>query len=181
MAHLLAHDVVIELCNDELSAGNLPNMLAELLNSVGYSHAPFYLGTWGPAIGGEPVWYVQVALYEKHLSFGVLVIHHAYYATPSASFNDGIRDAAHQALTALCEEIRQDRHDKQVRRITEKYTQKLEDLQTWGRSQEMKIQELQDQNATHEAIIKELREQLEKTAQEVPEQEPMMEAEEDRQ
>jgi uncharacterized coiled-coil protein SlyX len=43
----------------------------------------------------------------------------------------------------------------------------------------MKIQELQDQIATQEAIINELREQLEKTGQEVPEQEPMMEAEED--
>jgi hypothetical protein len=42
----------------------------------------------------------------------------------------------------------------------------------------MNIQELQDQNATQEAIIKELWEQLEKTAQEVPEQEPMMEVEE---
>jgi hypothetical protein len=47
-------------------------------------------------------------------------------------------------------------HDKQIRRITEKYTQKVEDLQPWGRSQEMKIHELQDQNATQEAIIKEL-------------------------
>jgi hypothetical protein len=43
----------------------------------------------------------------------------------------------------------------------------------------MKIQELQDQIATQEAIINELREQFEKTGQEVPEQEPMMEAEED--
>jgi chromosome segregation ATPase len=66
-----------------------------------------------------------------------------------------------------------------VRRITEKYTQKLEDLQSWGRSQEVKIQELQNQNATQEAIIKELQEQLEKIGQGVPEQEPMMEAEED--
>jgi hypothetical protein len=77
------------------------------------------------------------------------------------------------------EEIHQVRRDKQVNRITEKYTQKLEDLQACGRSQEMKIQELQDQNATQEAIIKELWEQLEKTSQEVPEQEPMMDAEED--
>jgi hypothetical protein len=45
----------------------------------------------------------------------------------------------------------------------------------------MKSQELQDQNATQEAIIKELREQLEKTGQEVPKQEPMMEAEENQQ
>jgi hypothetical protein len=161
--------VVIELCSDGLSAGDLPKMLVGLLKSVGYNHVPFYLGTWGPTLGGEPVWYVQVALYEKHLSFGVLVIHHTYYATPSATFNDGIRDVAHQALRVLCEEFCQDRRDKQVRRIIEKYTQKFEDLQACGRSQEMKIQELQDQNATQEAIIKELREQLEKTGQEVPE------------
>jgi hypothetical protein len=167
MAHIPDQDVVIELCSDGLSAGNLPNKLAELLKSVGYNHAPFYLGTWGPVLRGEPVWYVQVALYEKHLSFGVLVIHHTYYAALSSSFNDAIQDAAHQDLATLCEEIHQDHCEKQVRRITEKCTQKLEDLQAWGRSQEMKIQELQDQNATQEAIIKELREQLEKTGQEV--------------
>jgi succinylarginine dihydrolase len=143
--------------------------LAELLKSVGYNHVPFYLGTWGPTLRGELVWYVQVALYEKHLSFGVLVICHTYYDTLSAMFNDEIQDAAHQALAVLCEEIHQDDCEKQVRRITEKYTQKLEDLQEWGRSQEMKIQELQDRNATQEAIIKELREKLEKTSQEVPE------------
>jgi TolA-binding protein len=120
-----------------------------------------------------------VALYEKHPSFGALMIRQIYYATPSATFNDGIRDAAHQALAVVCEEIRQDRHDKQVRRINEKYTQRIEDLQAWGRAQERKIQELQDQNATQEAIITDLREQLGRTGQEVPEQEPILEVEED--
>jgi hypothetical protein len=148
MAHLPTQDVVIELCSDGLSAGNLPNMLAELLKSFGHNHVPFYLGTWGRILGGELVWYVQVALYEKQLNFGVLVICHTYYTASSASFNDEIQDVAHQALVALREEIRQEHHDKQVRRITEKYTQKHEDFQDWGRSQEMKIQELQDQNAT---------------------------------
>jgi hypothetical protein len=81
---------------------------------------PFYLGTWGPTLGGEPIRYVQVALYEKHLSFGVLMIRHTYYATLSATFNDRIRDATHQALVELCEEIHQDHRDKQVRRITKK-------------------------------------------------------------
>jgi septal ring factor EnvC (AmiA/AmiB activator) len=109
------------------------------------------------------------------------MIRHTYYAALNALFNDGIRDAVHQALAALCVEICQDHRDKQVRRITEKCTQNLEDLQAWGRSQEMKSQELQDQNATQEAIIKELREQLEKTGQEVPKQEAMMEAEENQQ
>jgi hypothetical protein len=89
MAHLPSQDVVIELCSDGLSAGNLPNTLAKLLKSIRYNHAPFNLGTWGPVLRGEPVWYVQVVLYEKHLSFGVLVIRHTYYAAPSASFNDG--------------------------------------------------------------------------------------------
>jgi hypothetical protein len=90
MAHLPAQDMVIELCSDGLSAGNLPNTVAKLLKSVGYNHAHFYLGTWGPTLGGESVWYVQVALYEKHLSFGILVIHHTYYAALGASFNNGI-------------------------------------------------------------------------------------------
>jgi hypothetical protein len=179
MAHLPAQDVVIELYNNGLSGGDLPKTLAELLKSAGYNHDPFYLGTWGPTLGGEPVWYVQVALYEKHLSFGVLVIWHTYYADLCASFNDGIRDGAHQALAVLCEEIHQDRRDKQVWRITEKYTQKLEDLQVWGRSQGINIQELQDQNVTQEAITKELWEQLEKTGQEIPKQDAMMEDEED--
>jgi hypothetical protein len=58
MAHLPTQDVVIELCSDGLSAGNLPKMLAELLKSVGYNHARFYLDTCGPVFGGEPVWYV---------------------------------------------------------------------------------------------------------------------------
>jgi hypothetical protein len=59
-----------------------------------------------------------VALYEKHLSFGVLVICHTYYAALIASFNNGIQDATHQALAALCEEIDQDRHEKQIRRTS---------------------------------------------------------------
>jgi hypothetical protein len=46
MAHLPTQDVVIELCSDGLSAGDLPKTLAELLKSVGCNHAPFYLGTW---------------------------------------------------------------------------------------------------------------------------------------
>jgi hypothetical protein len=42
----------MELCTDGLSVENLPNTLAELLKSVGYNHAPFYLSTWGPILGG---------------------------------------------------------------------------------------------------------------------------------
>jgi hypothetical protein len=104
-AHLPAQDVVIELCNDGLSAGDLPKTMVDLLKLVSYNHAPFYIGTWGPIPRGETVWYVQVALYEKHSSFGVLMICQTHYATPSATFNDIIQDAIHQALIAVCEEI----------------------------------------------------------------------------
>jgi hypothetical protein len=45
IAHLLAQDVVIELCCDVLSVGGLPKILAELLKSGEYNHAPFYLST----------------------------------------------------------------------------------------------------------------------------------------
>jgi hypothetical protein len=45
MAHLLTQDVVIELCSDVLSAGNLRKTLAELVKLVGYNHAPFCLST----------------------------------------------------------------------------------------------------------------------------------------
>jgi hypothetical protein len=66
MAHLLVQDVFIELYSDGLSAGDLPKTLAELLKPVVYNHAAFYLSTWDPTLGGEPVWYAQVALYKKH-------------------------------------------------------------------------------------------------------------------
>jgi hypothetical protein len=72
-----------------------------------------------------------VALYDKHLSFGVLMIRHTYYANLSATFNDGIQDVARRALAALCKEICQDHRDKQVKRVTEKYTKKLEGLRAW--------------------------------------------------
>jgi hypothetical protein len=101
MAHLPAQDLVIKLCRDGMCAGDLPKTLAELLKLVSYNHAPFYINTWGLVLGIEPVWYLQVALYEKHSSFGVLVIHQSYHATLSATFNDEIQDAAHQALRAL--------------------------------------------------------------------------------
>jgi hypothetical protein len=58
MAHLPVQDVVIKLCSDGLSAGDLPKTLAELLKLVGYNHVPFYHGAWGLILGGEPVWYI---------------------------------------------------------------------------------------------------------------------------
>jgi hypothetical protein len=39
MAHLLAQDVLIELCSDGMSAGDPTKTLAELLKLVGYNNS----------------------------------------------------------------------------------------------------------------------------------------------
>jgi hypothetical protein len=53
-----------------------------------------------------PVWCVQVMLYEKQLSYGVHVVGHTYYATPQATLDVGVQDDVHQALTTLCQKLR---------------------------------------------------------------------------
>jgi hypothetical protein len=45
-------------------------------------------------------------LYEKRLSYGVHVVQHMFYAAPQATLDVGVQDAAYQALTALCQELR---------------------------------------------------------------------------
>jgi hypothetical protein len=65
-----------------LCAGHLPNSLMSLLKVNGYNHVPLYVGTWGPFGGSAPIWCVQVMLYEKELSYGVLVVQHTFYAAP---------------------------------------------------------------------------------------------------
>jgi hypothetical protein len=90
---------------DGLSAGHLPITLASLLKVNGYIHTPLYVGTWGPFHGIALVWCVQVMLYENELSYDVHVIRHTYHAAPQATLNDGVQDAAHQALIAFCQEL----------------------------------------------------------------------------
>jgi hypothetical protein len=43
-------------------------------------------------------------LYEKQLNDDIHVVQHTYYAAPQTTLNAGVQDAAHQALTALCQE-----------------------------------------------------------------------------
>jgi hypothetical protein len=78
-------------------------------------------------------------LYEKELGYGVSVVQHTYYTAPHATLDAGAQDAAHQALIAFCQELR----DLDSQRLSEKdkaYMQKIEDLQAWERVQERKIQ-----------------------------------------
>jgi hypothetical protein len=89
-----------------LSVGYLPKTLASLLKSNGYNHAPLYIGTWGSILRSAPVWCLQVMVYEKQLSYGVHVVWHTYHVAPQANLDVGAQDVAHQALTSLCQELR---------------------------------------------------------------------------
>jgi hypothetical protein len=100
-------------------------------------------------------------LYEKHLSYGVHVVWHAFYAAPQATLDAGVQDAAHQALIALCQELR-DLDSQWLSELEKKYVQKIEDLQAWKRVKEQKIQALQALSFAQKGIIQSLRGQLQK-------------------
>jgi hypothetical protein len=140
---LLVRHVLLRKWGDGLSAGHLRNSLASLLKVNGYNHVPLYVSTWGPFGGSDPVWCMQVMLYEKELSYGVRVIRHTYPVTPQATRDARVQDAAHQALIFFCQEL-QDLDNQRLYKMERKYVQKIEDLQAWERVQERKIQALQD-------------------------------------
>jgi hypothetical protein len=71
-------------------------------------------------------------LYEKQLSYGVRVVRPPYYAAPQTTLDVGVQDAAHQALTALCQEL-QDLNNQWLSGKEKEYGQKIEDLQAWER------------------------------------------------
>jgi hypothetical protein len=48
---------------------------------------------------------VQVVLHDKQLSYGVCVVQNMYYDAPQANLDAKVQDVAHQALTALCQEL----------------------------------------------------------------------------
>jgi hypothetical protein len=55
------------------------------------------------------------------------VVRHTFYAAPQATLNAGVQDAAHQALIALCQELR-DLNSQRLSEIEKKYVQKIKDL-----------------------------------------------------
>jgi hypothetical protein len=138
--------VLLRKWGDGLSAGHLPNSLASLLKANGYNHVPLYVGTRGSFDGSAPVWYVQVMLYEKDLRYDIFVIRHMFYDAPQTTLDAGVQDAAHQALIAFCQELR-DLDNQWLSEMERKYVQKIEDLQPWERVQEQKIQGLQDMSS----------------------------------
>jgi hypothetical protein len=153
---LLVQHVLLRKWGDGLSAGHLAKALSCLLKTNDYNHTPLYVDTWVLIHGSVPVWCVQVMLFEKQLSYGVHVLRHPYRTTLQPTLDAGVHDATHQALIAVCHELR-DLDNQQLRGKEKEYVQKIEDLQTWKRVQEQKFQTLQALNSTQEAVIQSLR------------------------
>jgi hypothetical protein len=105
-------------------------------------------------------------LYKKELCYDVRVVQHTFYTAPQTTLDAGVQDAAHQALIAFCQELR-DLDNQRLSEMERKYVQKLEDLQAWERVQERKIQALQDLSITQKGIIWSLRGQLQKIGEDV--------------
>jgi hypothetical protein len=91
-------------------------------------------------------------LYEKELSYGVHMVRHTFYAAPQTTLDAEVHDAAHQALIAFCQELR-DLDSQCLSEKEKKYVQKIEDLQAWERVHERKIQALQDLSYAQKGII----------------------------
>jgi hypothetical protein len=44
--------------------------------------------------------------YEKQLRYVVCVVQHTFYVALQTTLDDGVQDAANQALSAFCQELR---------------------------------------------------------------------------
>jgi hypothetical protein len=64
-----------------------------------------------------------------------LQVRHTFYAAPQTTLDAGVQDAAHQALIAFCQELR-DLDSQRLSEKEKKYVQKIEVLQAWERIQE---------------------------------------------
>jgi hypothetical protein len=105
-------------------------------------------------------------LYKKELSYGIRVVRHTFYAAPQTTLDAGVQDAAHQALIAFCQELR-DLDSQWLSEMEKKCVQKIEDLEAWERVRERKIQALQDLSFDHKGIIRSLWRQLQKLGEDV--------------
>ncbi|KAL6631396.1 hypothetical protein ACP70R_028246 [Stipagrostis hirtigluma subsp. patula] len=100
-----------------LHAGGLPRKLWEVLQVLGYKKAPVYKGLKRQFGDDREAWKVEVRIYgnepdqeeeeeeEEDGVHGVSKTHRA--RAPRFSFEAGIRDAAHRALLAICDEHRE--------------------------------------------------------------------------
>jgi hypothetical protein len=94
------------------------------------------------------------------------VVRHTFDAAPQTTLDVGVQEAAHQALIAFCQELR-DLNIQWLSEMEKNYVQKFEDLQAWETLQEWKIQALRDMSFAQKGIIRSLRGLLWKLGEDV--------------
>jgi hypothetical protein len=88
--------------NDGLEAGKFPKMLWKILQELGYEKQPEYFGTQVTYEGSEPVWHVQVYIFNPKPQRGVYEVEKIHVAIASRrSFHARICDAACQAYMVI--------------------------------------------------------------------------------
>jgi hypothetical protein len=94
--------VPTESHSDGLDAGYFPRTLQTVLLALGSSEPPLFIGTPRLLHGNSYLWRVCVVIYERPTTDR---IHHIYQVVealaPRWTFEAGMREAAHEALTVL--------------------------------------------------------------------------------
>ena len=97
---------VIKAHSSGLHAGYLPNALEYMLRGLGYDDTPIYFGERTPLRHSGYAWRVRVVIFKKPEEEYVSIERATYYApAPRATFEDGIRDAAREALARIRQEM----------------------------------------------------------------------------
>lgn len=99
--------VNVSVTNGE-GIGGCPRMLCKMLEDLGYEKPPQYRGTEAVE-EGVTKWFVEVHIFAPHSSNGVYEVERIHRAIAARScFEDGIRDAARQALLVIRSRFRDD-------------------------------------------------------------------------
>ena len=85
-----------------------PDTLWRVQQGLGYHHRPEYVGIRTPVADGSYRWSVSVRMFERITTDGLRRVRRIHQATaPRSTFEEGMKDAARQALAVL-------RHEEEV-------------------------------------------------------------------
>jgi hypothetical protein len=94
--------VPAESHSDGQDVGYFPRTLRTVLLALGFSEPPLFIGTTRLLCGNSYLWRVRVVIYERPTTNRIRRIHQVVGApAPRWTFEAGMREAAHEALTIL--------------------------------------------------------------------------------
>jgi hypothetical protein len=98
--------VPMESHNDGQNVGYFPRTLWTVPLALGYSEHPLFIGVLKLLHRNSYHWHVRVIIYERPTTDHIRRIHHVVEATtPMWTFEEGMREAAREALALLRHEV----------------------------------------------------------------------------